>query len=48
MGLIEDFSKRVDVHDQVIADLVDSTRALVNAPSSKSSRPIGSTADLEK
>jgi hypothetical protein len=48
MGLIEDLSKRVDVHDQVIADLVDSIRALVEAPASKPSRPIGFTADLDK
>jgi hypothetical protein len=47
-GPDRDLSKRVDVHDQVIADLVDSIRALVEAPASKPSRPIGFTADLDK
>jgi hypothetical protein len=47
MGQIEDLSKRVDVHDHVIADIVESIRQLVDAPQSKPSRPIGFTADIE-
>jgi hypothetical protein len=48
MALVEDLSKRVDVHDGVIADIVESIRQMVEAPAQGSSRPIGFTADLEK
>ena len=47
IGLIEDLSKRVDVHDRVIVDIVESIRQLVEAPTSKPSRPSGFTADVE-
>ena len=47
MGLVEDLSKRVDVHDGAIADIVESIRQMVEAPAKGSSRPIGFTADLE-
>lgn len=47
MALVEDLSKRVDVHDTVIADIVESIRQLVTAPATGVSRPIGFTADLE-
>jgi len=47
MALVEDLSKRVDVHDTVIADIVESIRQMVLAPASGVSRPIGFTADLE-
>jgi hypothetical protein len=47
MALVEDLSKRVDVHDGVIADIVESIRQMVEAPAKGSSRPIGFTADLE-
>jgi hypothetical protein len=47
MALVEDLSKRVDVHDSVIADIVESIRQIVEAPRSAASRPIGFTADLD-
>ena len=47
MALVEDLSKRVDVHDAVIADIVESIRQMVEAPERGRSRPIGFTADLE-
>ena len=47
MGLFEDLSKRVDVHDHVIADIVESIWQLLDAPTAKPSRPIGFTADVE-
>jgi hypothetical protein len=47
MALVEDLSKRVDVHDAVIADIVESIRQLVEVPANGRSRPIGFTADLE-
>ena len=47
MGLIEDLSKRVDSHDAAITDLVESIRALVDAPAGEKSRPIGFTADIQ-
>ena len=46
MGLIEDLSKRVDLHDRVLVDIVESIRQLVEAPNSKPSQPIGFTADI--
>ena len=47
MSLVEDLSKRVDVHDAVITDIVESIRQMVQGPGSQRSRPIGFTADLE-
>ena len=47
MALVEDLSKRVDVHDAVITDLVESIRRMVEGPESARSRPIGFTADFE-
>jgi len=47
LPLIEDLSKRVDSHDAVIADLVDSIRQIVEGPGESRSRPIGFTADIE-
>jgi hypothetical protein len=47
MALVEDLSKRVDVHDSVIADIVESIRQIVEGPGGGRSRPIGFTADLE-
>ena len=47
MTLVEDLSKRVDVQDGVIVDIVESIRQMVEAPAKGSSRPIGFTADLE-
>jgi hypothetical protein len=48
MALVEDLSKRVDVHDAVITDIVESIRQIVNGPGQGRSRPIGFTADLER
>jgi hypothetical protein len=48
MALVEDLSKRVDVHDGVIADIVESIRQMVEAPAKGNSRPIGFTADLDQ
>lgn len=47
MSLIEDLSARVDTHDLVISDLVESIRQLVESPAKGRSRPIGFTADVE-
>ncbi len=47
MALVEDLSNRVDVHDAVITDIVESIRQMVGAPDHGRSRPIGFTADLE-
>jgi len=47
MALVEDLSKRVDAHEGVIADIVESIRQMVEAPAQGGSRPIGFTADLE-
>jgi DNA-binding PadR family transcriptional regulator len=47
MSLVEDLSKRVDTHDAVIADIVESIRQLVSPPAHGRTRPIGFTADLE-
>jgi hypothetical protein len=47
MALVEDLSKRVDVHDAVIADIVESIRRMVETPGADRSRPIGFTADIE-
>jgi hypothetical protein len=47
MALIEALSKRVDVHDSVIADIVESIRQIVEGYGAGRSRPIGFTADLE-
>lgn len=46
MKLIEDLSERVDSHDMVIGDLVESIRQLAEVPPRERSRPIGFTADL--
>jgi hypothetical protein len=48
MALVEDLSKRVDVHDAVITDIVESIRQIVEGPGSGRARPIGFTADLER
>jgi hypothetical protein len=48
MSLVEDLSKRVDTHDAVISDIVESIRQLVNPPAHGRARPIGFTADLDK
>jgi hypothetical protein len=45
MALVEDLSKRVEVHDAVITDLVESIRQMVEGGGAQS-RPIGFTADL--
>ncbi len=47
MSLVEDLSKRVDTHDAVISDIVESIRQLVDPPAHGRARPIGFTADLE-
>ena len=47
MALVEDLSKRVDVHDAVITDIVESIRQLVGGTGSSRSRPIGFTADID-
>jgi hypothetical protein len=47
MALVEDLSKRVDLHDAVITDIVESIRQLVEGPGSARSRPIGFTAAIE-
>ncbi len=47
MALVEDLSKRVDVHDAVISDIVESIRHLVDGPREGRTRPIGFTADIE-
>jgi hypothetical protein len=47
MPLIEDLAKRVDTHDAVIADLVQSIREIVQGPRKSKPRPIGFTADIE-
>jgi hypothetical protein len=46
MTLVEDLSKRVDLHDAVITDIVESIRQLVEGPGRSRSRPIGFTADI--
>ena len=46
MALVEDLSKRVEVHDAVIADIVESIRQMVEGGGAQS-RPIGFTADLD-
>jgi len=46
MSLVEDLSKRVDAHDAVITDIVESIRQIVEGPGSGRARPIGFTADL--
>jgi hypothetical protein len=43
----EDLSNRVDSHDQVIGDIVESIRQLAALPPRERSRPIGFTADLD-
>ena len=48
MALVEDLSKRVDVHDAGITDIVESIRQIVEGPGSGRARPIGFTADLDR
>jgi hypothetical protein len=48
MSLIAELSTRVDTHDAVIADLVESIRQIVEGPPKGRSRPIGFTADVER
>lgn len=45
--LIEDLAKRVDIHDAVIAHLVQSSGEIVESPRKAKSRPIAFTADIE-
>lgn len=47
MALVEELSKRVDIHDSVITDIVESIRQIVEMPTKTRSRPIGFTADIE-
>ena len=47
MALVEDLSRRVDVHDAVITDIVESIRQIVEGPGTGRARPIGFTADLD-
>jgi hypothetical protein len=47
MALVEDLSKRVDAHDAVISDIVESIRQIMEPPVQGRIRPIGFTADLE-
>ena len=47
MALIEDLSERVESHDVVLADLVESIRQIVEVPATGRARPIGFTADVE-
>lgn len=47
MKLVEDLSNRVDSHDRVIGDIVESIRQLASLPPKERSRPIGFTADLD-
>jgi hypothetical protein len=47
MALVEDLSMRVDVHDAVNTDIVESIRQIVEAPDRGRSRPIGFTADID-
>ncbi|HEY6126458.1 MAG TPA: ORF6N domain-containing protein [Steroidobacteraceae bacterium] len=47
MSLVEDLSKRVETHDAVISDIVESIRQLVEPPVHGRARPIGFTADLD-
>ena len=47
MALVEDLSKRVDVHDAVLTDIVESIRQIVQGPGANRARPIGFAADLE-
>ncbi len=47
MALVEDLSKRVDLHDAAITDIVESIRHLVEGTGSSRSRPIGFTADID-
>jgi len=48
MSFIEDLAKRVDTHDAVISDIVESIRQIVEPPTHGRARPIGFTADLEE
>src|SRR5688572_22281032 len=48
IALVEDLSKRVDVHDAVITDIVESIRQMVEGSGGGRARPIGFTADLER
>lgn len=47
MALVEDLSNRVELHDAVIADIMESIRRLVKGPVRSRSRPIGFTADID-
>ena len=48
MKLIEDLANRVDSHDAVIGELVESIRQLVESPPESRTLPIGFTADWRK
>ena len=47
MSLIEDLSTRVEEHDVVITEPVESIRQIVEVPAKARSRPTGFTADVE-
>jgi hypothetical protein len=47
MAFIEDLSTRVDGHDIVITNLVESIRQIVEVPAKGRAKPIGFTADVE-
>jgi hypothetical protein len=47
MALVEDLSKRVEVHDAVNTDIVESIRRMEETPGPGRARPIGFTADIE-
>lgn len=47
LSLVEDLSKRVDSHDAVISDIVESIRQLVEPPAHGRTRPIGFTVGFE-
>ena len=46
MKRMEDLSKRVNSHDNVLGELIESIRRLMHSPPNKPSRPIGFAADL--
>ncbi len=47
MALVEDLLKRMEVHDAVITDIVESIRRMVETPGPGRARPLGFTADIE-
>jgi hypothetical protein len=45
MAWVEDLSKRVDVHDAVITDIVEAIRRMVETAGPGRARPMGFTAE---